>query len=371
MDRPIAAILILNTAAHTIGAAVAGASYSNVFDASTLWLFSILFTIAVLFFTEIIPKTLGVTYARKLAAPVAHGIRWLTVALRPLVVLSEKISRSLRGDVQIPVTTSEEIRLLATLGRSKGAVGVDTAGMIVGATQLKYLHAHDVMLPREDVRFLSAEMNRDEALAYIRESGHSRFPFTPTGQADDISGVVLAKELLFAIHDHGGTVSWSDIVRETLFVPETMPLNQLLQAREQLSNLMTYMDGKSGAEDLIAKVLSDPTLLQSLASSLASNHPEVVLIVLLIGFTIMLWAGRLDPRLVLGTGLSMQAASGYWLSTLSIDVSVFEIGAAGEAEGARLATGGHRANRRIDRAAFWNSEALTHRDFRVEFVDII
>ena len=74
MDVPIAAILILNTAAHTIGAAVAGASYQYAFDASTLWLFSIIFTIAVLFFTEIIPKTLGVTYAPKLACHLSRTV---------------------------------------------------------------------------------------------------------------------------------------------------------------------------------------------------------------------------------------------------------------------------------------------------------
>ena len=99
MDVPIAAILILNTAAHTIGAAVAGASYSQVFDPGTLWIFSLLFTLAVLLFTEIIPKTLGVSYSSKLAPYVAHGIRWLTVILRPLVTVSEKISRSIRGNV--------------------------------------------------------------------------------------------------------------------------------------------------------------------------------------------------------------------------------------------------------------------------------
>ena len=64
MDAPIAAILILNTAAHTIGAAVAGASYADVFDPGTLWIFSLVFTFAVLLFTEIIPKTLGVNYAQ-------------------------------------------------------------------------------------------------------------------------------------------------------------------------------------------------------------------------------------------------------------------------------------------------------------------
>ena len=75
MDIPIAAILILNTAAHTIGTAVAGASYSNVFDPATLWIFSIVFTLAVLLFTEIIPKTLGVAYSQALASPVAFGDR--------------------------------------------------------------------------------------------------------------------------------------------------------------------------------------------------------------------------------------------------------------------------------------------------------
>ena len=83
IDIPIAAILIVNTIAHTIGSAVAGASYQDVFDGRTLWLFSIIFTIAVLLFTEIIPKTLGVAHAERLAGPVALGIKGLTVALGP------------------------------------------------------------------------------------------------------------------------------------------------------------------------------------------------------------------------------------------------------------------------------------------------
>ena len=128
MDVPIAAILILNTAAHTIGAAVAGASYTNVFDASTLWLFSILFTLAVLLFTEIIPKTLGVTYARTLASPVAHGIHFLTVILKPMVILSERISRSLRKDVEVPVTSPEAIKLHEEVQR--GLLGLERIGSL-------------------------------------------------------------------------------------------------------------------------------------------------------------------------------------------------------------------------------------------------
>ena len=265
MDVPIAAILILNTAAHTIGAAVAGASYENVFDASTLWLFSILFTIAVLLATEIIPKTLGVTYARNLAAPVAYGIRWLTVILRPMVVLSEKISRSIRGDVEVPVTSAEEIRLLASLGRSKGAVGHLTAGMVVGATQLRYMHAHDILLPRDDIKFLSADMGRDEAMALAQETGHSRFPFSPTRELEDVTGVILAKDMLYWLLSHDeAAIDWDVLTKEPVIVPRSAPLVQLLrtfqESRRHLAIVVDEYGGVDGIvtlEDVLEEIVGD------------------------------------------------------------------------------------------------------------------
>ena len=253
MDVPIAAILILNTAAHTIGAAVAGASYSDVFDPATLWIFSIVFTIAVLLLTEIIPKTLGVGYATLIAAPVAHGIHLLTVLLRPLVVVSEAISRSLRRDTVVPVTSPEEIRLLAWLGGLRGAVGPLTAGMIVGATQLRHLHADDIMLPRENVRFLSADMNREQALAYVRESGHSRFPFTPTGDFDDVSGVIMAKDLLYwLLLNDTVDVDWETLLQEALVVPNTVPLPQLLKTYQDMQRHLAIVVDEYGSVEGIA-----------------------------------------------------------------------------------------------------------------------
>ncbi len=253
MDVPIAAILILNTAAHTIGAAVAGASYANVFSPNTLWLFSILFTIVVLLFTEIIPKTLGVSYASTLAPTVAHGIRWLTVILRPLVVLSERVSRSLRSDTEVPVTSAEEIRLLASLGRSEGVVGRRTAGMIVGATQLSYLRAHDVMLPREEVRFLAGTMKRDDALAVVRETGHSRFPYSPTGELDDVAGVIHVKELLYWLLSHDDVVvDWESLHQDALVVPESSPLPQLLRTfQDSHRHMAIVVDEYGGVEGIV------------------------------------------------------------------------------------------------------------------------
>lgn len=265
MDVPIAAILILNTAAHTVGAAVAGASYENVFDAGTLWLFSIIFTLAVLLFTEIIPKTLGVSYATALATPVAYGIELLTIVLKPLVALSERISRSLRRDVDVPVTSSEEIRLLAQLGRTKGAVGVDTAEMIVGATQLKYLDAHDIMLPREGVNILSAEMTRDEVIEFVRQTGHSRFPFSPTRDIKDVTGVVFVKELLYwLLQNDTDEIAWDEVIKESLIVPPSVPLLRLLRifkdSRRHLAIIIDEygtVEGIATLEDVIEEIIGD------------------------------------------------------------------------------------------------------------------
>ena len=265
IDVPIAAILILNTAAHTVGASVAGASYANVFGPSSLWAFTIAFTIAVLLFTEIIPKTLGVTYVSALAAPVAHGIRWLTVILKPLIALSERISRALRRDAEVPVTSVEEIRLLASLGRNTGVVGPRTAGMIVGATHLSNLSAGDVMLPREEVRFLSAGMDREDILTTIRETGHSRFPYSPTGELDDVAGVILVKELLYwlLIHDNAA-IDWEAVSQEALIVPESSPLPQLLRtfqnSRRHLAIVVDeYGDvqGIATMEDVLEEIVGD------------------------------------------------------------------------------------------------------------------
>ena len=263
IDVPIAAILIVNTIAHTIGATVAGASYADVFSEESLWIFSLVFTVAVLLLTEIIPKTLGVTFASALATPVAYSIRYLTIALRPFVALASMISRSLRGSHDAQVTSIEEIRLLTAIGRNEGVVGAKTAGIIDSATRLHQLDAADVLVPRSRVIYLSGEQSTDEVLEVIRESGHSRFPFTSTGAMDDVSGVVMAKDLLFELRKDE-TLDWQKVLRQPIFVPETQPLNKLLQMfRDERRHMAIVVDeygtpqGIVTLEDVLEELVGD------------------------------------------------------------------------------------------------------------------
>ena len=265
IDMPIAAILITNTIAHTVGTAVAGATYEDAFSAETLWVFTIVFTIAVLLFTEIIPKTLGITHARRLATPVAYGIHTLSVALRPLVILSAGVSRWIRGGKNAPVTSVEEIRLLAALGRTEGVVGAQTAEIIDGASSLRKLNASDVMLPRKQVVYLSANLSRQQVLGIMKQSGHSRFPFSTTDQLDQVSGVVMAKELLLKLQESSHeTIDWSRLIHEPIVVPESARLNALLRTFKEARRHMAIVVDEYGDvqgivtfEDVLEEIVGD------------------------------------------------------------------------------------------------------------------
>jgi CBS domain containing-hemolysin-like protein len=265
IDIPISAILITNTAAHTIGTAVAGASYSDAFSPDSLWIFTLVFTVVVLLFTEIIPKTLGVAYSRKLAKPVAYGIQGLAVVLRPFVLVSEALSRSLRTDKAGPVTSLDEIRLLATIGHSEGVVGAQTAEMIVGASELRKLNATNVMVPRQEVSFLSHDDTPDEVLKAINESGFSRFPYSPTGDFDQVVGVVFAKDILSQLVEmQPEQIRWQQLVHEPIVVPESVALDSLLRTFRQRRRHMALIVDEYGdfqgivtLEDVIEEVVGD------------------------------------------------------------------------------------------------------------------
>lgn len=252
IDVPIAAILILNTVANTTGASVAGAAFVDVWDESKLWIFTATFTLSVLIFAEIVPKTLGVVFAGRLAVPVAYGVRFLIFIFRPLLAVTRTISSRLRTHSDAPVTSLDEIALLASLGRSEGVLRQNTASIIEGAVALRELRARDVMVPRGAMAIISGERELEDNLRTIRQTGHSRFPFSPTGEPDDISGVVLTKDLLFQLHETPDLKGWDRLVTKAFVVPASMQLERLLQTfREKRRHLAIVVDEYGGTQGLV------------------------------------------------------------------------------------------------------------------------
>ncbi|MFO1077871.1 MAG: hemolysin family protein [Planctomycetota bacterium] len=227
-DRPIAAVLVLNTVANSGGAALATAEFGHAFPGvSEVW-FAVAFVVSVLTFTEIVPKTIGVVHANALIVPVVHFVHVAMVVLWPALFVTRLLSRAFARRSGVASTSLDEIRVLTAIGEREGAFGSITAALIANATRLRDTKARDVMVPRSRVTYISGTDTTAENLDRVRRSGHSRFPYTPTGELDDSKGVILTKELLFSLREDAEP-EWENLLIPALVVPDTALLNHLLR----------------------------------------------------------------------------------------------------------------------------------------------
>ena len=183
--------------------------------------------------------------------------------------------------------SAEEIRLLAFLGGNEGAVGRRTADMIVGATQLRHLRAADVMLPRDEVQFLSTTMSRSETIDYLRASGHSRFPLSTSEDLDEANAVVFGKEVLIWLLDHNGEeIDWAALAHEPLVIPDSSPLQQLLTTFQSTQRHLAIIVDEYGSvqgiatlEDVIEEIVGDIRDEHDLPADDVSEQPDGSLVV--------------------------------------------------------------------------------------------
>ena len=228
IDEPITAILTLNTIANTVGAAFAGASAAKLFgDENVLW-FSALFTITILIFSEILPKTIGVTYAYRLAPFVAHVLHWLVVVLKPIVWLCRTITRLLPKRSNDEHISAEELQTIASLSRKSGDIEEDQEKVISNILELKSKIVRQVMTPRTVTFSLNENLTIEEAMKMVtRLSSHSRIP-TYAKEPNNINGIVMRRDILQAAAEDKYLLKLSNLLRPVHFVPETAPLNRIL-----------------------------------------------------------------------------------------------------------------------------------------------
>lgn len=227
IEEPITAILTLNTIANTIGAAVAGAAAAKLFGDENLFLFSALFTLSILIFSEILPKTIGVTYAYKLAPVVTYPLRLMVFVLKPIVWLCRTITRLLPHKEEETIS-AEELQTIASLSREFGDLEEEEEKVIYNIIDLKAKIVRNVMTPRTVTFSMNEHITVETAMEMVtRLSSHSRIPVY-NREPNNVTGIIMRKDVLQAAAEQKTKMTLSRFKHPAHFVPETAPLNRIL-----------------------------------------------------------------------------------------------------------------------------------------------
>jgi len=271
IERPIAAILILNTTSHTVGAAVAGAQFDRLFGNEWVWAFSLIFTFAMLQFTEILPKGVGVRYNRHVALWMARPLTLLVRLMHPIAVLIQVVNApfSPRRSPATPPATVEEIAALAGLARLAKEITTEQERIIKRGSRLAHISAGEIMRPRVEIDAIDVDTPPDEVPGAIAMSGFARVPVYE-GDLDRIIGFVYIKDLLRHLC-LGWPVDVRKMLHPVLLVPRTMDLDQLLELyRRERTQIAIVLDEYGGTEGLVT--LED--VLEELIGAIHDEHRQ-------------------------------------------------------------------------------------------------
>ena len=263
IDVPIAAILILNTIANTAGATIAGMYAANILGASHVILFSIVFTLGILFLSEIVPKTLGAIYWRRLWPFIIWPLTAMRYGLYPAIVVTQGITKILTQGQTIPLVTEDEIVAMARLGAQAGEITPEESHMVHNIIELENTQVRDIMTPRTVIFSLDASSTVEEALPEVNTRGLTRIPV----YADDrehIVGYVVFQDLSAAHTSNRDDLQLRAIAKPISFFPETVNcltlLTTFLKNRCHIAIVSDEYGGVAGLvslEDLLETLLGE------------------------------------------------------------------------------------------------------------------
>lgn len=261
IDRPVAAILTLNTVAHTIGAAGVGSESVKVFGEAYFGIISAILTLLILVLSEIIPKTIGASYWRTLAMPSAKIIKILIVIAYPLVWLSELLTRCVSPKIQPLTVSREEVAAMVSVGTDEGVIEDAENKVIQSFLKLSNVKAEDIMTPYVVVSSVSTGTTMKEFYDNKALAPFSRIPVFETGR-EFITGYVRRTNVLEMLTQDKFTVQLKDIVRPILFFMEDAKVSdiwqRMLQEKEHISVITDEygcMRGIVTMEDVIETML--------------------------------------------------------------------------------------------------------------------
>ena len=261
IDKPLSAILTLNTIAHTIGAAGVGAEITRIYGDNYLALASALLTILILFFSEIIPKTIGATYWKFLAKFAYYTLKIMLFITYPLVLVSMKITRVFAPQKNNKITR-EQLSAMANLGYDEGVFSMQENRIIQNLIDLKMVKASDILTPRVVVFSADENLTIEE---FCNDKNYLQFSRIPiySNQIENITGYIFLQDVIEKKSNSKNlNIKLKTLKRDILTVPKTINVlllfNQLLERKEHMSIVVDEYGGLSGiitTEDIIETLI--------------------------------------------------------------------------------------------------------------------
>ena len=261
IDRPLAAILTLNTIAHTVGAAGVGAQSIAVFGEAWIGVTSAVLTLLVLVLSEIVPKTLGATHAKSMATMTSLTIQAMIVLTLPVVFLLDLLSKLMKGSSHHTGPSRKQIAVMAEMARRGGVLDAAESTVVENMLALKDITVSEVMTPRTVVHMLDVAKCATDVINPSEPLPFSRLPAFGSGP-DDVRGIVLRSELLGAIAAGRGSATIESFLRPVHTIPAATSLFHAMERfRETGDHMFLVVDefgGTAGVltlEDLLESIL--------------------------------------------------------------------------------------------------------------------
>ncbi len=262
IDEPITAILTLNTISHTIGATISGAIALQLFGSRWMALFSAVLTLLILLFSEIIPKTLGAYYWKKLSPGSAYILRFLIILLKPVVIPVNFISKLISKGKPPPGISRGELVNFIKLGYLQGVIKPEIFRIVDNIVNMEKMPIREIMTPRTVVFWLPDDTNTDDIKKSEIELVFSRIPLYNIHE-NRVTGIVHRREIMRLLHEKKNGESLSLISHKPLFVIETISvfelLNIMIGEKKQIAVVLDeYGDyvGIASIEDAVETLLA-------------------------------------------------------------------------------------------------------------------
>lgn len=266
IDRPLAAILTLNTIAHTVGAIGVGDQSAKIWADSNPMMTGVFVPAAmilgILILSEIIPKTLGANHWKKLVPFTVSTLEIMIFLLYPLVWLSQIITRTLKKDKSQSVFSRPEFLAMAEIGVTEGVFEKQDSEIIANLLRFETVRTADIMTPRTVVRLASEDTTIKQFYKDAGELPFSRIPLFEGKEKEHISGYFLNPELMENLVQGNGDERLGSIQRDITVVPESLPISNLfsrfLEKREHIALVVDEFGGMAGIvtmEDVLETLL--------------------------------------------------------------------------------------------------------------------